>query len=341
MNIWFDLSNSPHVNLFRRMIDELSENNSVFITSRPLANTVDLLDLHGLKHAVIGQHYGPGIFKKISGYFVRVSQLSRHLKEKQIDVSISQSSFHSPCVSNLLKLPSIYLNDNEHALGNIPAFLFAHLIMLPEAFGSGSPFLSTLARKKIQIYPGIKEGVYLWDLAPEIHHARQHRKVKKIPQVYIRPEPWTAQYYRAKKNFLNDLIGDLARDASVIVLPRGNIQAGYYRTSVPENVHVCSSAIDLLEIAKNCDLFIGAGGTMTRELATLGIPTISVYQDQLLNVDRYLIGEHALAHHLDLDASTALAYLENSKTEKNTGLLEKGKAAYRQIINAILNLKPR
>jgi predicted glycosyltransferase len=46
MKIWFDLTNSPHINLFADMIRELKKEHEVIITCRPLANTIDLLDLH-------------------------------------------------------------------------------------------------------------------------------------------------------------------------------------------------------------------------------------------------------------------------------------------------------
>ena len=49
MRIWFDLSNSPHINMFYDLIRELeADGHTVIITSRPLANTVELLDQRGL-----------------------------------------------------------------------------------------------------------------------------------------------------------------------------------------------------------------------------------------------------------------------------------------------------
>ena len=39
---------------------------------------------------------------------------------------------------------------------------------------------------------------------------------------------------------------------------------------------------------------------MTRELAILGIPTISVYQDDLLEVDKFLLEENLMMHEPNL-----------------------------------------
>jgi ABC-type multidrug transport system ATPase subunit len=73
------------------MIRELeSRNHEVIITSRPLANTVELLDQRGLKHTIVGEHYGKNFYKKIFGYPIRVLQLRKFLKDKNIDVAVSE-----------------------------------------------------------------------------------------------------------------------------------------------------------------------------------------------------------------------------------------------------------
>ena len=135
MRIWFDISNSPHVNMFHDLINELKgEGHTIIITSRPLANTIQLLEQKGMNHVVIGKHYGKNILMKAIGYPIRVLHLYRFLKNKKIDLAVSQSSFHSPVVSFLLSVPSIYTNDNEHANGNMFGFLFASNILLPVGF---------------------------------------------------------------------------------------------------------------------------------------------------------------------------------------------------------------
>ena len=45
MKIWIDLTNSPHVNFFDGMINDLKGNHEVLLTCRPLANTIELLEL--------------------------------------------------------------------------------------------------------------------------------------------------------------------------------------------------------------------------------------------------------------------------------------------------------
>jgi uncharacterized protein len=338
MNIWLEISNSPHINLFSGMLEDLVRAHEVIVTARPLANTVQLLKLHGIKHTVVGKHYGAGRLAKAYGYPVRVCQLWNFLKDKDIDVAVSQSSFHSPVVARLLGVRSIYMNDNEHALGNIPAFLAASTILVPECLSAESLRRQYASPRKLLRYPGVKEGIYLHRMEQVLGQSDQLRNGKLRRSIYVRPEPWTAQYYNGAVNFLDGLLLGLKNEARVTVLPRDQEQAKHYGQPRFEGIHVVAGALDIAQIAPDCDLFIGAGGTMTREMAVLGIPTISVYQDKLLDVDRYLLAHDALLHRPLLTAAEALRYLEHStRRPPNRDLLQKGRVACDMIKSAILN----
>ena len=351
MKIWFDLSNSPHINMFAALIRELQADHEVVITCRPLANTVDLLELHRLPYTVVGRHYGKALVAKVLGFPVRVWELLRFLRPRRIDVAISQSSFHSPLVARLLGVRSVYMNDNEHAMGNIPAFVFANRILVPEFLSLPLLRRQGAHPRKVRHYPGVKEGMYLWELDHRLSlaangaHAALPPGPAKPPQrrksIYIRPEPWTAQYYQGSTHFLDDLLRGLTPFADVTLLPRGRAQGEHYRKAEFGAIRIVDSALDIADIAPDCDLFIGAGGTMTREMAVLGIPTISVYQDELLAVDRYLLEQQAFVHRPDLTAADALAYLDSTARQPpNRALLDKGRQAYEMIRQEILDTRP-
>jgi predicted glycosyltransferase len=337
MKIWFDLSNSPHINLFAHLIAELqAEGHEVVITCRPLANTVPLLELHGLRHRVIGIHYGGRLAPKLLGYPIRVLQLWRHLRREHLDVAVSQSSFHSPLAAWLLGVRSIYMNDNEHAMGNVPAFVFATKVMVPEFLGTRRLRRQGADPRRVVHYPGVKEGIYLWSLraapaAPALQGPRR-------PRVYVRPEPWTAQYYKGRRNFMDEILIGVRDRAEVVVLPRGAEQGRHYRSEAFAGIRVVDGALDIAAIVADCDFFVGAGGTMTREMAVLGVPTVSVYQDELLAVDRYLLGVGAFVHEPALTAQRLLELLERlPRRAVDPALLAKGRSAYAMIKHAILH----
>lgn len=336
MKIWIDLTNSPHVNFFARMIKDLQEDHEVLMTCRPLANTIELLDMAGFPHYIVGSHYGQNKIKKILGFIIRIVQLYGFLKNKDVDVGISHSGFNVPVVSRLLGIPCVYLNDNEHAAANRVSFLFADRIMVPEFLDIEKVKKQWAREDKIIRYPGVKEGVYLWAYEPIDSNNSDNEKNKK--RIFVRPEPWTAHYYRGERNFIDELLIGIRDKYKITLLPRGSVQDKYYRQDKFSGITVPKKSISLSEIMSNCDLFIGAGGTMTREAAVLGIPTVSIYQDQLLDVDRYLINKGFMVHKRNINAEFVANFLgQIDKRPPDRQLLHKGKEAYELIKTTLLN----
>ena len=342
MKIWIDLTNSPHVNFFAGMINELQRNHDVLLTCRPLANTIDLLQLHKFRFHIVGRHYGQSKLKKITGFPVRLWQLYQFLKDEHIDVAISHSSFYSPAVSRLLGVRCIYLNDNEHAAGNRISFLFADHIMIPEFLHKKKIIKQGAREYKIIKYPGVKEGVYLWNYRSGTSKSRDTIDLPEGDQaIFIRPEPWSAQYYKGEKNFIDSLLLELKNNFKIFLLPRGDEQKAYYRQEQFSAITVLEKSIGLADIMENCTVFIGAGGTMTREAAVLGVPTISIYQGELLDVDRYLLDSGVMVYNKKLTAAYVQDFITTvKKTPADKQLMLKGREAYLLIMKTLLHEAP-
>jgi predicted glycosyltransferase len=340
MKIWFDISNSPHVNMFHELILELKkEGHEIIITSRDLANTIELLNQKFLDHTTIGKHNGKNIIKKYIGYPIRIYLLYKFLRKLKPDISISQSSFHSPVVSLLLRIPCIYTNDNEHAFGNIAAYLFADRFLVPENMPWSRITKIGNIKNKMKIYPGIKEGIYLWSKYKNICNERTSEIKTKI-HVYIRPEPRTAAYYKGGIDFMDNMIIGLQRKCEVTILPRDSYQVNHYSNKKFGNANVSRKTIDIEKIAKECSLFIGAGGSMTREIALLGVPSISVYQDALLGVDKYLIENKIMQYDPEITLDKIFSIINSHTENKNQNIMmEKGEKAYNMIKEEILKYK--
>lgn len=334
MKIWFDISNSPQVMLFKDMLDDLQkQGHDILVTSRPLANTIDLLESHNIPHTIIGQHYGKNAIMKIIGYPIRVFLLWKFLRSKKINLSVSQSSFHAPLVARLLNICSIYTNDNEHAIGNIPAFIFASTILLPEDFKISSVFLNKIFSQKVIKYPGVKEGIYL--SRKQLNHSISQFHLQSIkPKIYIRPEPSTAQYYNGKENFLDDIIINAKSNFDITILPRNENQRSHYTAKRFIGVRIPKTILSFDEIVQDCSLFIGAGGSMTREMALMGIPTISVYQDKLLSVDLKLIERNYMYYKPKLSIKDIQDISLTSHYSKGE-FIEKGAVSYQLFLDTI------
>lgn len=336
MRIWIDFINTPQVSFFEPLMEELKSLGHEFVlTCRDSSNTVQLLNQKGWDFQVIGSGAKKSLITKLIAFPGRILDLRKFLKNKEIDLAVGQSSFYLPLTARLLKIRSIYTNDNEHALGNIPSFLFADSIFLPSELSLTKAISQGASKKKITQYPGIKEGIYLWAKALKIKSLREKNIQNKI---YIRPEPISAQYYNGKENFLDELISELSFQYQIVILTRNAEQAKHYTHKFQYNVSVPLKSLDFMTIATDCLAFIGAGGSMTREMAILGIPTISVYQAELLDVDKFLINEGLLVFSPRITTQEVIKFtkIKENNLSKSESILRKGKTAYDLLKYSIL-----
>jgi predicted glycosyltransferase len=338
MKIWIDFINTPQVSFFEPIIEGLSKQGHTFIlTCRDSSNTVQILKQKKWEFTIIGDRAEKGLVNKLASFPNRIRKLVSFLKNKKIDAAAGQSSFYLPLAARILGIPSLYTNDNEHALGNIPAFIFAKKIILPENFPIQNALKQGASKRKTSLYPGIKEGIYLWEKGEEI---TKHRQQSEPQTIYIRPEPQTAQYYKGKTNFLDNLLLDLKDSFNITLLVREKSQFEHYTAPQFKGISVPDKPLDFTTIAKDCLLFVGAGGSMTREMALIGIPTISVYQGDLLGVDKFLIDNGYMQHIPDLSSEKLLSEISGNQEKSSRNLLlEKGKNAYQLLMENIINLQ--
>jgi predicted glycosyltransferase len=110
----------------------------------------------------------------------------------------------------------------------------------------------------------------------------------------FRPPPHGAMYHRDGNSQFDELVirASGRSDTSVLVLPRFPEQRDQYG-SLPR-VRVADRTVDGLRTLRGADVFIGAGGTMCREAALLGVPAYTVFAGQIAAVDERLIAAGGL-----------------------------------------------
>lgn len=332
MKIWIDIANAPHVLFMHPFIKELEKRHEITITCRDYSNTIDLLDQYGIKYTKIGGHGGKNKIKKLLNFPERIFELYRFLRKKKIDVSFAQSSSYLPMTSWLLGINSIYTNDNEKSSTTVVGARFAKKVFLPEPLKSYCETDDFLKKKlkKITFYSGVKEGIYLSKMFP---HQKEVTK-KPLKRIYFRPAPWKAHYYSENdRDSLDRFLQDLSRKYEVVLLPRDKEQRIHYSGS-QFSLTIPEKPVDLKKVYEDCDLFIGAGGTMTRELAVIGVPTISVYQEEQLLVDQYLCDQGAMLYSKNNTVESVENFYNNYQ-EKKFDFLEKGKVSFLQLLNYI------
>lgn len=336
MKIWIDFINTPQVSFWVPFIKEFkNDNHEIILTCRDSGNTIELLKQHGLDYQIIGKKVGNGILQKLLFFPKRIYQLYSFISKKNIDVAASQSSFYQPIVARLLGIPCLYTNDNEHAKGNLAGFVFARRVLLPIALFNEKFTKKWPLRSKIKFYPSVKEAIYL-SQQPDFVQLITDKKTT----VYFRPEPWSAQYYNGPVNFFDETLLRLGSELKVIILPRDHNQIVHYQQEKFNQIFVAEKPLNLKDIISDCLLFIGAGGSMTRELAVLGIPVISIYQAEMLCVDKYLVdkGQMKIKPEITYE-EIKIELFKGNNSQKDSSILNEGKESFNMIKELIVNLK--
>lgn len=336
MKIWIDFINTPQVSFWVPFIKEFKNDNHTFIfTCRNSGNTIELLKDHGLNFQIIGNKPGNTFIQKLMLFHKRLFKLYSFISKDKPDIAASQSSFYQPIVARFLNIPCLYTNDNEHAKGNLFGFLFAKKVILPIALANEDFTKKWPLNTKISFYPSVKEAIYL-SQNPTFLKLNS----KKKNTIYFRPEPWSAQYYNGPLNFFDETLLLLASEYKVVILPRDKNQSEHYRETKFSSISVLNKPMDLADIISDCLLFIGAGGSMTRELAVIGIPVISIYQAKMLCVDKYLIDKGCLQLKPDITYDEIKSILQaSSKTNQDYSVYYEGEVSFQLLKRSIINLK--
>jgi predicted glycosyltransferase len=299
MKVWIDLSNSPHPLFFAPISRALEERGAeVVVTYREHAQTAELTLERWPAATRIGDPSPPGKVAKALDIGGRVVGLGSWARRSRPDVALSHNSYAQLLAARALSIPSVTAMDYEHQPANHIAFRAARRILLPEALPVGPVRRQGAKDRKVIRYRGLKEEVYLADFEPdaEILARLGVERPANGAVVVTRSAPAGAAYHPDENPLLDDCMRALsARPELVIVaLARHDWQRRALRDLGLPRVVVPDGAIDARSLLYAADAFVGAGGTMTREAALLGLPTWSAFAGARPAVDEWLESEGRL-----------------------------------------------
>jgi uncharacterized protein len=306
MKIWIDLANSPHPLLFAPISRYLNElGHEVLLTARDHAQTLELARERWPSVEVIGGPSPAARSAKVATLADRIRELRRWARSHRPDVAVSHNSYAQIVAARLCGTRIVTAMDFEHQPANHLAFRLADAILVPEAMTMDVIRKQGAAGPKVRPYPGLKEEIYLGDFEPDTRVLTEVGLNGRDGRVLVvaRTPPSRATYHRFKNPLFLEALKLLGAQPEVrlVVLVRHPEQ----RTPIAElelgNCEVPRVAIDSRSLMYEADLVVGAGGTMTREAALLGIPTVSLFAGRPAGVDRWLEKRGALRRITDLD----------------------------------------
>ncbi len=293
MRIWIDLSNSPHPLLFKPVARELEAlGHTIVVTARDNAQTVELARERWPDVTVIGGPSPKGRKAKAQAIARRVAGLRRWARSVDPDIALSHNSYSQIVAARLLRIPVVTAMDFEHQPANHLAFRLARRVLLPAALEHSDLARQGASRRKTRYYAGLKEEIYLSDFQPDAGLLEEIGVDLGTDGLLVvaRPAPDLAIYHSFENPVFLQCVERVLRDprVTVVVLPRHPGQRAALADLGLDRCVVPQRAVDSRSLMSRADLMIGAGGTMTREAALMGVPTLSLFAGRRPAVDDWL-----------------------------------------------------
>src|SRR6266581_6574524 len=289
---------SAHVLVFRPLIQLLRRRgDEVEITARDYAQTLQLLELHGLEAEVLGRHGGRSRLGKARQMTHRLGALHTWAKDRRFDIALAHGSHELTLTARRLKIPSSTTFDYEFAtLQHQLGCRAATKVVVPEAIPPERLQPYGVKPPKLLQYPGLKEEYYLADFEPDRSVLTGLGIDLTRVLVVLRPPPDVSLYHRHSNPLFPQTVDFLGRhdDVRAVVLPRTEEQRAFVRGLALPSVVLPERAVDAQSLIALADLVVSAGGTMNREAAALGVPVYTTYGGRLGGVDEELIREGRL-----------------------------------------------
>jgi predicted glycosyltransferase len=298
LKIWVDISAPAHVLVFRPLIALLrGDGHEVEVTTRDYAQTLELLEQHGIEATIVGRHGGRSRLGKARSLLSRLRALRRFARDRSYDLALAHGSHELTITARRLGIPSATTHDYEYAtLQHHLGDRAATKVVVPEAIPPERMARFGVRPPKLLQYPGLKEEYYLNDFEPDPSVLGALGVDEERTLVIVRTPPDVSLYHRRSNPLFPQVLGFLGRQpsAQVVVLPRAPEQREYVvRLGLP-SVIVPEHAVDAQSLIALADLVVSAGGTMNREAAALGVPVYTTYGGQIGGVDEMLIREGRL-----------------------------------------------
>jgi uncharacterized protein len=292
MRVWVDMTAAAHPLVLRPIIDGLTaRGHSVEVTARDYGQTLGILDRLGIAHEVVGRHAGASTVAKATTLARRSGSLARWARGRGFDLALGHGSVDLAVVSTLLRVPSVQMQDYEHAgLQRQLAFRAARRVLVPDAIPVSAMRRAGARPRKLFRYPGLKEDYYLADFEPDTSVLDALGVDPARVLAVVRPPPETSTYHE-RNPLYEGVLDRLAADAETtsVLIPRTEAQGREARSRDDPSVVVPERAIDAQSLIALADLVVGAGGTMNREAAALGTPVYTIFSGRLGAVDEALI----------------------------------------------------
>jgi predicted glycosyltransferase len=274
MRIWYDACTGKHVRYGAAVAKQFRKaGHEVIFTTREHPDTLRLARLLGENPIVVGKYAPTSLLSRLEESAKRMVQLAELFKDRSPDMAISHQSVELCRVAFGLGVPIILTADTPHANAvNRLTVPLAENLVVSEAIPQS--FYKRFGAKNITQFKGVDEVAWIKNLKP-------HGELKfEKPLIVIRQMETRASYALGKGDETVEFAEKLGSLGKVLFISR-------YERAKEEGVRALDF-VDSASVVAHADLVVSAGGTISREAALQGVPSIVLSDLGRTYVNTYL-----------------------------------------------------
>jgi uncharacterized protein len=272
MKIWYDSCTGKHTRYGAAIGKRLRKSGHEFIfTIREHPDTVALAKILGQKPIVVGKYDPSTLTSRLEESAERVLQFAKLFKDNRPDIAVAHQSVELCRTAFGLGIPIILTADTPYALAtNRLTIPFAHTVVVSEALPKN--FTRTYCAKNVVSFKGVDEVAWIKDFK-----TTKIAGLKK-PLIVVRQIETKAAYAGGKQDLSSILKKKLSALGNVHFIQRYN----------EEGFGAKAGFEDSANLVANADLVVSYGGTIAREAALQGVPSIAISDMAKTYVNRYV-----------------------------------------------------
>lgn len=275
MRIWYDACTGKQVRYGVAIAERLRKHgHEVIFTTREHPDTLALARIIGENLIVVGKYNPTSLFSRLEESASRILQFSKLFRDNPPDIAISHQSVEQCRTAFGLGIPIVLTADTPHAKAvNKLTIPFATTLVVSEALPKR--FLEKYWPAGIIRFKGVDEVAWIKDL--KLPKTPSFKK----PLIVVREFETKAAYAVGTADLTLEIARKLETLGNVLLLKRYNALGKNAFASKEEFV-------DSVKIVAKADLVVSAGGTIAREAALQGVPSIVASDYGRTHVNTYL-----------------------------------------------------
>jgi len=275
MKVWYDACTGKHVRYGAAITKRLAEKgHEIIFTTRKHPDTVPLAKFLGLKFKVVGKYNPASDFTRLYESSLRQLKFCRMFREDPPDLALAHGSVELCRVAFGLRVPIIRTYDTPlaDATSRLTIPLVNAVVMstaIPEKL------LRNYGVRKIVKFDGVDEVAWMKNFKPKMKFDF------KRPFIVVRQVETKAVYAEGVSDITERIAKKLTKLGEVIFLTR-------YERKSRKGLIVPKGFVDSASLAAQADLVVSVGGTISREAALAGTPSIIIRLFEKQYVNKYL-----------------------------------------------------